>query len=116
MLTEAGHIEVRTITRVVDEDGTELSKTYQRHVISPDSDVSGEDEITKKLAVALNTPAKVEAYIAEQDAIRRRVCGLPTVAEELALKAAMEAAEADGEVTVEERDSIFNSIKNWFKK
>ena len=35
------HVQVRTAT-VVSEDGTELSRSYHRRVITPDADVSGE--------------------------------------------------------------------------
>ena len=35
------HVQVRTAT-VVSEDGTELSRSFHRRVITPDADVSGE--------------------------------------------------------------------------
>ena len=54
-ITESGHIQVRRITRIM-EDGVEISKSYHRHVVSPGDDVSEEDEMTRKLAEALYTP------------------------------------------------------------
>tara|TARA_R100001129_G_scaffold171259_1_gene141328 strand:- start:50 stop:310 length:261 start_codon:yes stop_codon:yes gene_type:complete len=36
------HVQVRTDT-VIKEDGTELSRKYHRHVLTPDLDISGED-------------------------------------------------------------------------
>ena len=35
-------VQVRTDT-VIKEDGTELSRTYHRHVVHPHMDISGED-------------------------------------------------------------------------
>lgn len=43
------NIQVRTAT-IVTEDGTELSKSYHRHVVDPNSDLTNESEEVKKLA------------------------------------------------------------------
>ena len=43
------NIQVRTAT-IVTDDGTELSRNFHRHVVSPNSDVSGESDEVKKLA------------------------------------------------------------------
>ena len=43
------NIQVRTAT-IVTDDGTELSRSFHRHVVEPNSDVSGESEEVKKLA------------------------------------------------------------------
>ena len=55
-------VQVRTAT-VIKEDGTELSKTYHRHVLHPgtlddsdalvDTDISGEDADVKAVATAV---------------------------------------------------------------
>ena len=42
-------IQVRTAT-IVTDDGTEISRTFHRHVVSPNDDVSGESDEVKKLA------------------------------------------------------------------
>ena len=42
-------IQVRTAT-IVTDDGTELSRSFHRHVVSPNSDVSDESDEVKKLA------------------------------------------------------------------
>ena len=39
---EYKHVQVRADT-VIKEDGTELSRKYHRHVLTPDLDISGED-------------------------------------------------------------------------
>ncbi len=42
-------IQVRTAT-IVTDDGTELSRSFHRHVVAPNDDVSGESDEVKKLA------------------------------------------------------------------
>ena len=42
-------IQVRTAT-IVTDDGAELSRSFHRHVVSPNNDVSGESDEVKKLA------------------------------------------------------------------
>ena len=42
-------IQVRTAT-IITDDGAELSRSFSRHVVSPNDDVSGESDEVKKLA------------------------------------------------------------------
>ena len=42
-------LQVRTAT-IVTDDGTELSRTFHRHVVAPNDDVSGESDEIKALA------------------------------------------------------------------
>ena len=60
-ITEDGQIQVRTITRIL-EDGVELSKSYHRHVVTPLDNVENEDDRTKLIASAIYTPEFVKAY------------------------------------------------------
>ena len=53
------HLNIRTAT-VVDEDGTELSRSFHRRVITPDADVSGESAEIQSIAAAVWT-AEVKA-------------------------------------------------------
>ena len=48
------HLNIRTAT-VVDEDGTELSRSFHRRVITPDADVSGEAAEIQSIAAAVWT-------------------------------------------------------------
>ena len=48
------HVQVRTAT-VVSEDGTELSRSFHRRVITPDADVSGESAEIRGIAAAVWT-------------------------------------------------------------
>ena len=43
------NIQVRTAT-IVKDDGVELSRSFHRHVLEPNSDVSGQSDEVKKLA------------------------------------------------------------------
>jgi hypothetical protein len=55
------HIQVRTAT-IIEEDGTEISKTYSRHMITPGADVSGESSEVQAIASAVHTDAVVTAW------------------------------------------------------
>ena len=41
VISEYKHVQVRTDT-VIKEDGAEISRTFHRHVLHPDMDISGE--------------------------------------------------------------------------
>ena len=60
-ITESGHIEVQQITRIM-EDGIELAKKYHRCALNPGDDLSGQDERTVAVAVAIWTPEVVKVY------------------------------------------------------
>ena len=55
------HIQVRTAT-VIEEDGVELSRSFSRHVVAPDSDSSGESADVKALVAQFHTDAVKAAY------------------------------------------------------
>ncbi len=54
-------VQVRTAT-VVDEDGTELSRSFHRHVVHPDSDITGEDAEVQAVCNAVWTDAVKAAW------------------------------------------------------
>ena len=54
-------IQVRTVT-IIEEDGVELSRSYHRHVISPDSDSSGESADVKAMVAQFHTDEVKAAY------------------------------------------------------
>ena len=59
--TEFRYIQERTRTTVL-EDGNEISFTYNRRILTPDADVSGESDELKALANALWTDEIKKAY------------------------------------------------------
>ena len=54
-------IQVRTAT-VIKRDGVEISRTFHRHVVAPNSDTSGESDDVKAIAAQLHTDAIKTAY------------------------------------------------------
>ena len=56
-------VQVRTAT-VVSEDGTELSRSYHRHVIQAGDDYSSEDAEVQAVCAAVHTDEVVAAYAA----------------------------------------------------
>ena len=58
-------LQVRTKTAII-EDGTELSSSYHRHVVSPTDDLSNESAEVTAIANAVFTQAMKDAYTASQ--------------------------------------------------
>lgn len=54
-------IQVRTAT-VIEEDGVELTRSFNRHVVSPGDDVSNESAEVQAIAAVVHTPEVVAAY------------------------------------------------------
>ena len=55
------HIQVRTAT-VIKEDGVEISRSFHRHVVSPDSDSSKESADVKAMVNQFHTDEVKKAY------------------------------------------------------
>ena len=58
---------------IIKEDGVELSRSFHRHVLHPDSDISGEPQETQDICNAVWTDEVKEAWTtfqAEQEAQR----------------------------------------------
>ena len=55
------HIQVRTAT-VIKEDGVELSRSYHRHVVTPNSDSTNESADVKAMVAQFHTDAVKTAY------------------------------------------------------
>jgi DNA-binding transcriptional regulator LsrR (DeoR family) len=67
---ENGTIQVRCATRI-DEDGTVLSSSFHRHVLSPGDDLTDQDPKVVAIATATWTAEVISAYeakMAEQEA------------------------------------------------
>tara|TARA_R110001599_G_C11796194_1_gene614336 strand:- start:113 stop:358 length:246 start_codon:yes stop_codon:yes gene_type:complete len=58
-----GQIQVRTDT-IIKEDGVELSKSYHRHVVEPDADITNEDQRVKDISATVHTDACKTAWAA----------------------------------------------------
>ena len=58
---EFKHIQVRTAT-VIKEDGVEISRSFSRHVIAPDSDSTNESADVKAMVTQFHTDEVKKAY------------------------------------------------------
>ena len=57
------HIQVRTAT-VIERDGVEISRSFSRHVVAPDADITGESAEVQAICAAVHTQAVKDAYAA----------------------------------------------------
>jgi len=56
-------VQVRTAT-VIKRDGVEISRTYHRHVVMPDADLTAEDADVSAICTTVFTQAVKDAYAA----------------------------------------------------
>lgn len=67
---EMGQIQVRTAT-VIDEDGTQISRTFHRHVLNPGADLTDQTDRVTGIANATWTAEVLsdwEAFLASLEA------------------------------------------------
>ena len=57
------HIQVRTAT-VIKRDGVEISRSFSRHVVAPNDDITGESAEVQAICNAVHTDAVKAAYAA----------------------------------------------------
>ena len=57
------HIQVRTAT-VIERDGVEISRSFSRHVVAPNDDITGESAEVQAICNAVHTQAVKDAYAA----------------------------------------------------
>ncbi len=57
------HIQVRTAT-VIERDGVEISRSFHRHVLAPDADISEESAEVQAVCNAVWTQEVKDAYAA----------------------------------------------------
>lgn len=58
-------VQVRTAT-IIKDDGVEVSRTFHRHVLTPDADLSEEDADVVAIAATVFTADAIDAYAAAQ--------------------------------------------------
>ena len=56
-------VQVRTAT-VIKRDGVELTRSFHRHVVAPDADITGESTEVQAICAAVHTQAVKDAYVA----------------------------------------------------
>ena len=55
------HIQIRT-AQVIKEDGVEISRSFSRYVVAPDSDSTNESADVKAMVTQFHTDAVKKAY------------------------------------------------------
>jgi hypothetical protein len=58
---ENNSIQVRTAT-IIEKDGTELTRTFHRHVVAPGADLINENPKVQAIATAIWTEEVIAAY------------------------------------------------------
>ena len=59
------HVQVRTAT-IIERDGVEISRSFHRHVLAPDADISGESAEVQAVCNAVWTQEIKDAWAASQ--------------------------------------------------
>jgi hypothetical protein len=57
------HIQVRTAV-VIERDGAEISRSFSRHVVAANDDITGESAEVQAVCAAVHTQAVKDAYAA----------------------------------------------------
>ena len=57
------HVQVRTAT-VIKRDGVEISRSFHRHVVAPNDDISGESSQVQAICAAVHTQEVKDGYAA----------------------------------------------------
>lgn len=55
------HVQVRTAT-IIERDGEEISRSFQRHVISPGDDTASETAEVQAICAVVHTAEVIAAY------------------------------------------------------
>ena len=63
IVSEHKTIQVRTAT-VIKRDGVEISRSFSRHVVAPNDDITGESAEVQAICNAVHTQAVKDAYAA----------------------------------------------------
>jgi hypothetical protein len=56
-------VHIRTAT-VIKRDGVEISRSFSRHVVAPNADITGESAEVQAICAAVHTQAVKDAYAA----------------------------------------------------
>ena len=57
------HVQVRSAV-IIKRDGVEISRSFSRHVVAPDADITGERAEVQAICNAVHTQAIKDAYAA----------------------------------------------------
>ena len=60
-LVQSNHIQVRT-ANIIEKDGTEIARTFHRHVLAPGDDLTNQDPKVQAIANAVWTEEVIAVY------------------------------------------------------
>ena len=63
IVSEHKFVQVRTAT-VIKRDGVEISRSFSRHVVAPNADITGESTEVQAICNVVHTQAVKDAYAA----------------------------------------------------
>ena len=63
IVSEHKFVQVRTAT-VIKRDGVEISRSFHRHTVAPNDDITGESAEVQAICSAVHTQAVKDAYAA----------------------------------------------------
>ena len=69
IVSEHKFVQVRTAT-LIKRDGVEISRSFHRHTVAPNDDITGESEEVQAICAAVHTQEVKDAYaahLAEQE-------------------------------------------------
>ena len=61
---EYKHVQVRTAT-IIKRDGAEISRSFSRHAVAPDADITGESTEVQAICNVVHTQAIKDAWAAK---------------------------------------------------
>ena len=61
------HVQVRSAV-IIKRDGVEISRSFSRHVVAPNDDITGESAEVQAICNAVHTQAVKDAYAAHLEA------------------------------------------------
>jgi len=67
IVSEHKFVQVRT-AQVIKRDDVEISRSFSRHVVAPDADITGESAEVQAICAAVHTDAVKAAYAAHLEA------------------------------------------------
>ncbi len=62
-------VQVRTAT-IIKRDGTEISRSFHRHIIAPDADISNESAEVKAICNLVHTDTVKTAYAKQLESLK----------------------------------------------
>ena len=98
---EQGTMQVRKAT-IIERDGVEISRTFHRHVVEPDADITNEHDFVKAVSPLIHTKAVKDAYIAEKAAKAAEAAEEQARLDEIAAQEAARIAEEEAARNAEE--------------